>query len=712
MIRNALIPVCAIIVVLVVSCSGSPVEPTESGIPMLTGAGIVDQAGTGRYLWGYWDCAYDAGASEFTAVPNRGIQFHMNVVKPLEDNPDLCTDCIMFGENQINGDGDLEVNIFIKHPIDEDTNYKKEVFTGFDVRGICIFHGTEVFDEMGVVTCSEANNEFILVDPSGYTYLWSPTNFAPDSLGREIFEYYPGKYEVNGIDMPTTLNPFMEFHTLNERRTFEAGETSGQVYTIRFPDGPADLEFGYAVDASWFKPSNMDAPNVPDDFPIAKANCMEAYRITANMDSNLTPIGGTADLYIKVYDWQGPSTITEVAIEAPDIFNGIIIATKDEEKPLYTQYIASFENELKAQVGTYPVLVRVGDTTPSVFIGSVDAYQMFEVEIVPPLTLEDTVIMDNFPIEGNFDAVTQTCYFTPVPGVATYPIIGIDDLFNTVEGFDTIFPTGGMGLCMGTQEIFVATDTHTEDWTQDVTVFDISTKSIDYFIDIPSSVPGNAASRPVDFVVFELSAETWVSLFADDQVGVFFTGSPDPPITRVDVGEGPTVLSTDEANYRIFVACDGNDTITVIDGFTHDIDGSINLHTPLESPDPGLPATVGMAYVPWADKLYVATLLYGRIDIYDMETYEYEESIQLVDEGTEVVVGAIYDPVTGLIIATGGHVVPGQGYVWLIDPETNLVLDEAATTDKNPSFPGLDSTNHLVFVPDPAGHVDIFRIIV
>jgi len=685
--------------------SGDPASVSLSPNPLLTAAGAAE-ADAGRYLWGYWEISYDPVTEKFEAVPVRETQIHLNVLRFLEDT--LCETCLVIGDNSINPDGDLEVQIGIIHPITTDGQYKKEVFAGFDVRGIAIFDGSYYYDENGVKMSYNPNDEYTLVEPDGYTTLWSPAKFPPDPEGRPIFQYYPAKYEVGGVNLTTTLNPFMAFYTMAERRTFEAAGHDERTFTIRFPGIPVPLKFGYAVDASWVKPANIDNPAVPGDFPLT-ANCWEAYRITAVPNGDITPIGGLMNLILRVYDWQGATTISSVTVEAPDLFNGLVTATFEQALPNFAEYSAQITNELGAAIGSYPILIAAADINAIPIVGKIDAYQVFFVDVVAPLELLKTVSMNQFPIEGNFNPTNGACYFAPIIGAPNKEVQGIDTNYNVINGFPPVLSAGGMGLAVNTQEIFLSTDTGGAPWTEDVTIYDIPSKDEKWTLNVPSAF-GNPASTPIDFAVYDDYNEVWVSLYSDNQVAMFSADTQNPVLTRVGVGTGPTTLAVDSTNYRVFIACDGNDTISVIDGFTHDLSATIDLENPLESPDPQLPATVGMAYVESLNMLFIATMLNGTVDYYSLDDNLFKGSIEL-STGADAIVGLVYDEGADVLLATS-FATSGKGDLYAIDPGTKTLLFQTDTSGMNPSFPGLDPVKHILYVPDPIGLVDIFKIIV
>jgi hypothetical protein len=674
-----------------------------------------------RYLWGLWDMYWDPASATLTPVPKRNGEIHLNIRRFLEDNTNLvpCTDCLTIGKNFINPDGDLDVEIDIRHPLDD------KVFAGFDVRGIVIFPGTCFFKEFGLLTANATigSQEYQLVNADGYTELWSQIKFDEGTIGRPIFEYSDGTWAWHKQILPTSLNAFIAHYTNNNRRAFDADSHNLEHYVIKMPAELVSLQFGYAVDASWAQPLVDPNPVVPDDFP-PQANSLEAYKIDVQENGVLTDIGGSLELTIQVFDWQdadkaAPDTIQTVQVESPELFGdtGIVDAVYDQKTDNHFDYKVTLSNEDKKDPGFYPLLVAVTDSATIPIIGGIlqhtRAYQVFMLQVHPELELEDSIPVDNAPIEAEFDTGTTSCFLSQFVGDDDRAIRGIDSALEIIDSFPDTIATGTIGVCTATGEIYLATD-YGSGWTEDVTVFDINTGNMDYSFDIPSLF-GKPGCAPVDFSVHQNAQEVWVSLYNESQVAYFPAGEELPDIKRVDVGNpttdpaGPTTLLIDQANYVVFAACELKDTVAVIDGWTHAVDITIDLVTPLESPIPPAPAAPGMAYIDSLDRLYVATLLEGKLDFYTVSTGQYEGTIQLAT-GLYVILGVIYDPVSNLIFVTGQSAAPNPGLIYVIDPETNEVESEIETSMFNPSFPALDQANRRLFVPDPIGYVDVFKI--
>jgi hypothetical protein len=264
-------------------------------------------------------------------------------------------------------------NLTLTHPFPGLIKY-----TGFDVRGIFISKADYAFAVSGR-SIAWGLNVPVLLNPDGYTSLFNPTEFPNSGPLPPALKYFPGKYSPGG-DLSAKLNPFVAYATDAPRRMFVAGSSKTQQVRLRLADGP--FEFGYAVDASWAPVDNVIDPE--NDFP-PEANSLEAYELDVELDPGLSPTPGSAQaIRVGVFDWQGQSTISQVAIESPQLFDGESVLTysgvTDQGSFLYTGQVV---NMLGAGVGEYPVLVHVTDTGSDPNFGSVDAFNVVSTEIGP-----------------------------------------------------------------------------------------------------------------------------------------------------------------------------------------------------------------------------------------------------------------------------------------------------------------------------------------
>jgi len=83
----------------------------------------------GYIPWGFYDFEIARDGSYGEVIPNRQAElemwgYHMNVVKFLEVSP--CTDCLTLKNIHLLGNGDVSVDISLRHP------FIDRRYTGFD----------------------------------------------------------------------------------------------------------------------------------------------------------------------------------------------------------------------------------------------------------------------------------------------------------------------------------------------------------------------------------------------------------------------------------------------------------------------------------------------------------------------------------------------------------------------------------------------------
>jgi len=353
---------------LLIGC-GTSRDPIAGGIDQSVAPAAVQQASHSvagnRVLWGLWKISISADRQTVTVVPDRVGALHFNVVRLLEVTP--CTDCLRITNLQVIPDG-LSADVTLIHPFPGLLRY-----TGFDVRGIFISRADYTFQVSGR-KIAWGDDVARMLNPDGYTHLFNPTNFPytkPPILG-----YIPG-HKAPGGDLSATLNPYVAYELDKPRCVFTPGTASTRTVELHFPPGP--LEFGYAVDASWF-PAGGEVTDPVNDFP-SEANCMEAYRIDVEVGVGEEPSGGSAiPLQVEVFDHQGLDTISAVTIEAPGLFDGEVPlefseATGDDSF-MFTGAVPYYQ---WTGSGVYPLLVRVVDTETDPNLGAVNAWQVSPV---------------------------------------------------------------------------------------------------------------------------------------------------------------------------------------------------------------------------------------------------------------------------------------------------------------------------------------------
>ena len=357
----------AIVLLAFVGCSSgqSPVIPSD-------GQELVSQNSeykSNRTIWGYWTIRIDPDNESIEIVPDREVGSHFNVVRLLEVNP--CTNCLSISNLSWLPNNIVQCDFQLTHPFPGNVK-----LTGFDVRGVLVTDGDSLFP---------ANNRFVsldgsnpaLINPDGFTSLFNPVEFPPDSAPWPILEYIPGKISF-GDNFNGTLNPFMAFCKGNPRRMFEAGATETVTINLKYPSTP--FEFGYVVDASWIKVD--DVVNPVTDFP-PEANCLEPYRLDFQMITELTNVtGDTAEVQVEVFDHQGIDTISTVSIECPSLFDGeVFLSYSSQSGDDSWLYEGVITNPFGVDKGQYPSLIKAVSIESDFNLGELAAYQMVDITV-------------------------------------------------------------------------------------------------------------------------------------------------------------------------------------------------------------------------------------------------------------------------------------------------------------------------------------------
>ncbi|HEX9744402.1 MAG TPA: hypothetical protein VGB30_03150 [bacterium] len=329
--RRFAIPAFLVLVTLSLSCGkGSSNSPYSPGLSPDKSASEYDGQ---RFLWGYYEMAFDPVSSQMEIVPLRETAFHANVVQFLQAPYPLGIGVAIDSTDKI-GQGELDVTVSITHPFDD------PYYTGFDVRGIFIGLGTSKSTYDTSLTYA-APSEARLLNADGYTRWWNPVEFPiPGLLG-----FTPGALG-NNTTFTTKLNPFKVFAdhlgpqseyvippgSRNEFTT--TMKTNSRQYKLRFPllGGIAQIKYNYAVDASWVDP--VGDPTDLNSFPL-DANIPEPYQITvadtgstAFYDPGSGLFGGDLKLQIGVSRHGGEINVswaaeelTKIVVESDNLFS-------------------------------------------------------------------------------------------------------------------------------------------------------------------------------------------------------------------------------------------------------------------------------------------------------------------------------------------------------------------------------------------------------
>jgi len=338
-------------------------------------AEISDSSGASHHLWGYYLVLHDPAEKKTTIFPVRNAGMHWNVLSWLEQGP--CLDCVSVTGITPTPDGTIQFDVEIQHP------FSSANLTGFDVRGIAMFHGSEIFPVAALTLSDRTAGDGELVNPDGYTTLYNSSTAGSGPNGLQ--GYLKGKFA--SAAMPdASLNGYKRYISpgvANTRNAFYADATLLSTFELDMPD--TAFIFGYAIDASWAPPSVKPVTNPMTDFP-PEANCSEPWRIDVVDESGgtgLTDQGGEATLTIDVYDRQGSASHFAPVVECPDLFDGIVTAGFVQDFAGYSRWEAVIANENHGAAGEHRCLVKVVDDDDLIAPAWLDitAYQIINLTV-------------------------------------------------------------------------------------------------------------------------------------------------------------------------------------------------------------------------------------------------------------------------------------------------------------------------------------------
>ncbi len=364
----------------------------------------------GYYSWGHYNFEIARDGSYGEVVPIREANgemwgYHMNVVKLLEVSP--CTNCVTLSNIHVLINGDVSVDISIRHP------YYDRRYTGFDVRGIIMFPASQTYPDDNIRNLIDfldpigeewwkvriANHEYgdaELMNPDGWTVAWSSEEgpiawdygwyqeHKPEDL--PIFRYYPGKI-ASGENL-STLSGFIRYHSTEIRHMFEVGKTVTHTYVIRPPEsGP--IEASYAIYAHWYPADNIPVVDPAVDFP-PEANSPLPYEFYVTQDAPLDPdapdevIDESVQWHIKTWSigndyWK--ATAADLGYECSSGYVAYNHPNGEPDEYMVTaDYICLYPLIENGVPGIWPILCNLGiynpkDSNPMSYIGQ-DTYIM------------------------------------------------------------------------------------------------------------------------------------------------------------------------------------------------------------------------------------------------------------------------------------------------------------------------------------------------
>lgn len=299
---------------ILAGCSGggsNPALPAAGSDPdLVLTSGSDDQARKVQqatpYLIGYYDVLLDVENQEFELVPNRSIDFALNLMFFLNTPTGLS-----FNVNDVISTPDfvdIDIDITLNHPIDD------AMFDIYDVRAIFIGDGTEAMSYDSDLIYGGAGTHQGLLNADGYSRWFNPTGFD----GGTLFDYVPNFLSTPGYTASATLNPYKyygeglgaaddlwSYLTVGDPQSgyFLHGAGLTRNFLLRFPIPVPGFNYAFAIIANW---EGTEPGNHP-------SHAYEAVGVNLVDNSNLyyvneTDNGGNLDMDIIIFDWDAELT--------------------------------------------------------------------------------------------------------------------------------------------------------------------------------------------------------------------------------------------------------------------------------------------------------------------------------------------------------------------------------------------------------------------
>jgi len=317
-----------ILAIVLASCSGSsknqtPLEP-DNQVSDLPSFGTGETSG--RTLLAIYDAVIDPIAKTFTVTPDeRTADYHFPLTQLY---PNVL---------QITGFGfipNLWADIKLKHP------FPGSGIEGFDPRVIAILPANlDVSFDYPMLDVS--GNNSVVLEPDGYTKLFD--NLSGTIVGN--------------------TNPFKAYFKNQPNRVWsDTGVTEEtQRWQMDLAGFGGQLRYKLVVDVS---------TNFPDPPTPVTDNAAEPVQIDVVVGPGLTQNGGSTDIDVTLLDWQGHAGIGGVQVEAPDLFDGIVILEYSAPGPNPNEYVytGTIANSLHAPFGEYKIMVATWDQVTGIYI--------------------------------------------------------------------------------------------------------------------------------------------------------------------------------------------------------------------------------------------------------------------------------------------------------------------------------------------------------
>jgi hypothetical protein len=197
--RNLSYCLClTILVVILLGCSSGANNPTIPDTdPDLTQSVDRTLQQSETHMLGYFDVIFDVENNTIELVPNRCVDFSLNLMKILANIP---TSLELGFNGATPGPGyiDIDVDITINHPV------VGGIYNIYDVRAIFIGDGSMTMSYDSDLLYADPVIDITLLNADGHTRWFNPSEFMGDTL----FHYAPNFLSTPDYTCSATLNPY------------------------------------------------------------------------------------------------------------------------------------------------------------------------------------------------------------------------------------------------------------------------------------------------------------------------------------------------------------------------------------------------------------------------------------------------------------------------------------------------------------------------
>lgn len=297
-----------------------------------------------RGVFGAWMVRIDKASLTAEIVPARnaqgiGLIVDADLLQFLTVSP--CHDCIRITRITLAQDGNLHVDLVMKHPFAN--GVARPDLHGFDVRAIFIgaawaWHVSEItlMRPGGTEEAVEISDQFLL-NADGYTSHY-------DEIVRD------NRYFIGGFDIIGNLNGFLRYFEDYSTATFDSHAPSGHNV---MPTGSNLYTRTAVIDKTWYESdfggyfyivadvaygqsavfANRDNPQ----YYLPAFNRTEPWRVEYYLENNVlsdTDSTSTTDVVVQVFDWQQGATV-DASYPNPANLSGIPVSSNVAEVKLF-----------------------------------------------------------------------------------------------------------------------------------------------------------------------------------------------------------------------------------------------------------------------------------------------------------------------------------------------------------------------------------------